>query len=198
MQLTKMLVPAAIACAILSGQALAVDIIPPAASDNTVTFAGQVSDSTCVMSINGQKVKPIVLLPTVPVSDFGATGSKTGTTDFIVSVSDCTLYEPAPARAMADGKTVSTVFVAHEVEDTHLQNTMTSASGGAKNIHINIMDTLDRDINFSEPFHGHNDLKIKGNIATATYKAQYVSHAPADEVSSGYVRASMQYALSYD
>ena len=199
MKLSNTLIPAAMACALFSGQAMAVDLYPAAASDNTVTFLGQVSDSTCVMSINGQDVKPVVLLPTVPLDSFGTTGSRAGTTDFVVSVSGCPIYNQNPARALSGGKYLSTMFVAHETADTHLMNTITPEAGGAKNIHINIIDTRDYDINFSEQFHGERDLVLnQDGTASATYRAQYISHAEQSDISSGYVRASMQYALSYD
>lgn len=129
MKLSNTLIPAAIACALFSGQAMAVDLDPAAVSDNTVTFLGQVSDSTCVMSINGQDIKPVVLLPTVPRDSFSTTGSKAGTTDFVVSVSGCPIYNAAPARALSGGQYISTMFVAHETADTHLMNTITPGGG---------------------------------------------------------------------
>ena len=203
MQLTKALIPAAIAGALLSGNALAVALDPAAYSDNTVTFLGQVTDQTCQMTINGQAIRPVVLLPTVPLNTFESK-EKAGDTDFVVAISGCTMGYPADdARAvktyLREGDTISTMFVAHEIEGRNLQNVIPAASGGAKNIHINIVDTRDTDIDFTDVFHGNGDLKLDadGN-ASATYTAQYIAHDVQANRSAGYVRASMQYALSYD
>lgn len=207
MKLVKALMPAAIACALFSGHTLAVELTPPAYSDNTVTFLGQVTDQTCVMTINGQEIQPVVLLPTVPRSDFTSAGDTTGDTEFVVAVSDCTMGLPAD-RAAGDGviryleagNAISTTFVAHEIRNGNLLNVIDPASaGGADNVDINIVDSRGLDIDFTKPFHGAGDLILdaEGN-ASATYVAQYIAQQDHDNLSSGYVRASMQYALSYD
>lgn len=208
MKLTKALMPAAIACALFSGHALAVDLVPPAYSDNTVTFLGQVTDQTCVMTINGQEIKPVVLLPTVPRSDFTNAGDVTGDTDFVVAVSGCTITPTPETRAAGDGvndilyegDAISTVFVAHETRETNLLNVLDVDGGtGAKNVDINIVDTRGNDIDFTGPFHGGGDLVLDATgSASATYTAQYIAQEAFADLSSGYVRASMQYALSYD
>lgn len=43
-----------------------------AASDNTITFQGEVTDQTCAVTVNGNAVSPVVLLPTVSISDFAS------------------------------------------------------------------------------------------------------------------------------
>lgn len=203
MQLTKALIPVAIAGALLSGNALAVELDPAAYSDNTVTFLGQVTDQTCQMTINGQAIKPVVLLPTVPLSTFGSQDTA-GDTEFVVAISGCTMGYPADdaravTRYLGEGDAISTMFVAHEIEGSNLQNVMDSASGGAQNIHVNIVDSRGDDIDFTSPFHGGGDLVLdaQGN-ASAIYMAQYIAHDVQSNRTSGYVRASMQYALSYD
>ncbi|MBJ3815377.1 type 1 fimbrial protein [Shimwellia pseudoproteus] len=202
MTFTQALMPAAIACALFAGSAMAVELEPVAAySDNTVTFLGQVTDQTCQITINGQAVKPVVLLPTVPVESFDADRARAGDTEFVVAVSGCPINDPPPTRALVNGKRISTTFVAHETIDGNLLNVIPEASGGAKNVHINIIDTRNYDIDFATPFHGEGDLRLKGGdstTATATYTAQYIAHGEPSELGAGYVRASMQYALSYD
>lgn len=57
----------------------------------TVTFEGEVTDQTCIVSINGQ-TNSVVMLPTVAMTEFGATlatGQSAGQTPFTVSVSGC-------------------------------------------------------------------------------------------------------------
>lgn len=200
MKLTKVLMPAALTLALFSGHTMAVELSPAATSDNTVTFLGQVTDSTCEITLNGQPIKPVVLLPTVSASELATADSRAGTTDFVVRVSNCQIVDPTPARAMVDAKTISTVFIAHETHGTNLKNTIGSNAGGAENVHINIIDprvSNGGDIDFSKRFYGNGDLQLKeDNSAQAIYKAQYI--APEGNATAGYVRASMQYALSYD
>lgn len=207
MKLTKALMPAAIACALFSGHALAVELDPPAYSDNTVTFLGQVTDQTCVMTINGQEIQPVVLLPTVPRSDFTDAGDTTGDTEFVVAVSGCTITagdNPGGTTGLQsdlyEGSAISTVFVAHEIRGTNLLNVIDpDTAGGAKNVDINIVDTRGASIDFTAPFNGAGDLVLDATgSASAIYTAQYIAQEAFDDLSSGYVRASMQYALSYD
>ncbi|HEI8868461.1 TPA: type 1 fimbrial protein [Serratia odorifera] len=71
---------------------LAVSSLPLAAiAAPTVTFEGEVTDQTCVVSVNGQ-TNSVVMLPTVAMTEFGATltnGQSAGQTPFTVSISGC-------------------------------------------------------------------------------------------------------------
>ena len=58
------------------------------ASDNTITFQGEVTDQTCSVTVNGNALSPVVLLPTVSISDF-ASSTTAGATAFEVGVSGC-------------------------------------------------------------------------------------------------------------
>ena len=40
------------------------------ASDNTITFLGEVADETCSVTVNGVAASPTVLLPTVSASSW--------------------------------------------------------------------------------------------------------------------------------
>lgn len=208
MTCTKALMPAAIACALFAGNAMAAEaeLAPNAYSDNTVTFLGQVTDQTCEMTINGQAIRPVVLLPTVP-RDVFQSESTAGETEFVVAVSGCRMGYPADdARAvikyLGEGDAISTTFVAHEIEGPDLKNVILPDNGGAQNIHINIVDSRGVDIDFQQPFHGNGDLELKDTdgigSASAIYTARYIAHDTYANLSAGYVRASMQYALSYD
>ena len=57
MTLNRAFLSALMASALFSTNALA--------SDNTITFMGEVSDETCSISVNGSDASPVVLLPTV-------------------------------------------------------------------------------------------------------------------------------------
>jgi type 1 fimbria pilin len=74
---------------LISAQALA--------ADNTVTFLGEVTSETCTVAINGNKVSPVVLLPSVNKSELLTAGSVAKPTTFDISVSGCT-GNPAQQR----------------------------------------------------------------------------------------------------
>lgn len=69
------------------------------ASNNTVSFQGEVTSETCTVTVNGNSVKPIVLLPSVNVSALGAAGKTAGQATFDIGVSGCT----------GDAKTATTI-----------------------------------------------------------------------------------------
>lgn len=75
------------------------------ASDNTITFQGEVTDQTCSVTVNGNALSPVVLLPTVSISDF-ASSTTAGATAFEVGVSGC-------AVDTVD-REISTVFVGNQ------------------------------------------------------------------------------------
>ncbi|MFT8210809.1 MAG: fimbrial protein [Symbiopectobacterium sp.] len=94
------------------------------ASDNTISFQGEVADETCEVSVNGNNASPVVLLPTVSASQLNAAGQTAGQTTFDIGVSGCT--------GDADGMTVSTVFVGNQVTSAgNLGNTGTANNAQA-------------------------------------------------------------------
>ncbi len=60
------------------------------ASNNTITFQGEVTAQTCSVTVNGLEANPVVLLPTVSSSDLDASGQTKGKTTFTLGVSGCT------------------------------------------------------------------------------------------------------------
>ena len=156
-----------------------------AASDNTITFQGEVTDETCSVAVNGNSASPVVLLPTVSASDLAASGDTAGQVTFDIGVNGCT--------GNASGETkISTVFVGNQVTTNgNLGNT-----GTAKNVEVQLLDTANAVINLSNGFTGNGDLKLAANEkeASATYTAQYYANAAA---TAGTVEATLQYAVSY-
>ena len=147
-----------------------------AASDNTITFQGEVTDQTCAVTVNGNAVSPVVLLPTVSISDF-ASSTTAGATNFEVGVSGCAVE--------TTDREISTVFVGNQV---------TAASAG--DVEIQILDTAGTVIDFTSYFTGDADLTLTAGetSASANYTAQYYS---AGTPTAGDVTASLQYAVTY-
>lgn len=155
-----------------------------AASDNTITFQGEVTDQTCAVTINGNAASPVVLLPTVSTGDF-ASSTTAGATTFEVGVSGCT------ADTSGDVE-ISTVFVGNLVTSSgNLGNT-----GTASDVEIQILDTAGTVIDFTSNFNGNGDLTLTSGAtsASADYTAQYYTTRTP---SAGSVTASLQYAVTY-
>ncbi|HDM8061266.1 fimbrial protein [Vibrio harveyi] len=157
-----------------------------AASANTITFQGEVTDETCTVSVNGENASPVVLLETVPKSELAKSGDTAGATEFEVSISGCT------GNATTGVPNISTVFVGNQVTGNgNLGNT-----GSATNVELQILDTSDSAIDLSGGYKGSNDLALAAGekANSATYKAQYYATGAS---TAGTVNASLQYAVSY-
>lgn len=155
------------------------------ASDNTITFQGEVADETCTVTVNGNTYSPVVLLPTVSTNDLSMAGQTAGDTTFEIGVTGCTGTTTGDVR-------ISTVFVGNLVtNDGNLGST-----GTANNVDIQILDIANNVIDFNSTFNGEGDLTLTSNQteASATYIAQYYA---TDASTAGTVQASMQYAISY-
>lgn len=135
------------------------------------------------MTINGNALSPMVLLPTVSIADFS--GSTTaGATTFEVGVSGCAVE--------TTDRDISTVFVGNQVTTSgNLGNT-----GSAGDVEIQILDTTGAVIDFTSQFIGNADLTLTAGetSASANYTAQYYS---AGTPTAGDVIASLQYAVTY-
>jgi len=156
-----------------------------AASDNTISFQGEVAAETCSVTVNGNAASPVVLLPTVSTSDLEASGSTAGQTSFEVGVSGCT-------GDSANATTISSVFVGNNVSTNgNLSNT-----GTASNVEVQILDTADTAIDLTSGYTASGDLTLAAGetSSSATYSAQYYATGAA---TSGTVAASLQYAVTY-
>ena len=60
-----------------------------ATSTGTITFNGEVTDTTCEVSVNGQGADATVVLPTVPATELKTSGMTTGRTNFDLQLTNC-------------------------------------------------------------------------------------------------------------
>ena len=156
-----------------------------AASNNTITFQGEVTAQTCSVTVNGVDANPMVLLPTVSSSDLDASGKTAGKTTFTLGVSGC-----APGPTDID---VKTVFVANQVTASgNLKNT-----GTAGNVELQLLKdattTSGIDLNSGVAQDGIV-LKAGDTAAEHDFAVQYYATGQAG---AGSVIASVQYAVSY-
>lgn len=62
-----------------------------AASTGTITFNGELTDTTCEVDIEGQGADATITLPTVGVNDLAVAGAVTGRTAFNMNLSKCSV-----------------------------------------------------------------------------------------------------------
>jgi major type 1 subunit fimbrin (pilin) len=130
---------------LISAQALA--------ADNTVTFLGEVTSETCTVAINGNKVSPVVLLPSVNKSELLTAGSVAKPTTFDISVSGCTGNPAQPT-------TISSKFAGNSITVGGNLGNVATGTTAATNAEIQILDTAAAPINFTTPFTASGDLTL--------------------------------------
>ncbi|MDF7659017.1 fimbrial protein [Erwiniaceae bacterium L1_54_6] len=155
------------------------------ASDNTISFQGEVTAETCSVTVNGNTTSPVVLMPTVSTTDLSASGDTAGATTFTMGLTGCTGDSTAST-------TVSTVFVGNNVSSTgNLTNT-----GTAGNVEVQLLDPQDAVIDLTDGYTASGDLTLASGEteSSANYNVQYYATGVP---TAGTVVASLQYAVSY-
>jgi len=156
---------------------------------NTITFVGEVTDQTCEVSINGQ-ADPIVLLPSVPVTQLKAAGSRAGLTPFTLSMSNCT----APIEAVQ----LTTRFLGRGVTKAgNLGNLAPVRKAENVSIQLTENETGTKPIDLSKGVTAATGPVLAAGQTTAshTYAAQYYSHD--GNAKAGAVQAVVEYVISY-
>lgn len=156
-----------------------------AASNNTITFQGEVTAQTCSVTVNGLEANPMVLLPTVSTADLDTSGKKAGKTTFTLGVSGCT--------ADAADVDIKTVFVGNQVSSTgNLINT-----GTATNVELQLLKdaTTTTGIDLNSGLAQDGIVLLAGQTsAEHDFAVQYYTTGLA---TPGSVISSVQYAVSY-
>ena len=159
-----------------------------AASQNTITFKGQVSDQTCSVTVNGNAANPVILMPTVSAAALASANSTAGETPFTISVSGCT----APGTGSGN-LAIKTAFLGSDVTSAgNLVN-----AGGATNVQVQLLDSAGGTavkLNGITSVAGLN-LKEGETSASHDFAVQYISEAGG--ATAGTVSATAQYALDY-
>lgn len=157
-----------------------------AASQNTITFNGQVTDQTCTVSVNGNAANPMILLPTVTASSLSAVNSTAGETPFTVSISGCT----APSSGSL---AIKTAFLGNNV--TSAGNL--GSSGTASNVQVQLLTAPAGSAIVLEGVTSVAGLVLPSAQTETShdFAARYVSEDGG--ATAGTVTASVQYALDY-
>lgn len=105
------------------------------AVDGTITINGQITDTTCTISVDGGSNDATVTLPTVSSTTLGAAGATAGATPFTISLSNC---------SGTSLNTASTYFEpgAYVDSTTGRLNIDSAAADAATNVQVQLLNAI--------------------------------------------------------
>ncbi|WP_434638741.1 fimbrial protein [Klebsiella sp. I138] len=163
-----------------------------AASTGTITFNGELTDTTCQVDINGQGSDATVVLPTVGVNQLTASGDTTGRTSFNMNISDCVIgTEGGHSKVSAFFQPGNTV----DLSTGRLKNT----GGSATNVDLRLLDASNNyaPINVGNTDQVNDTAYVDINAdgtANVPYAVEYYANA---QTTPGTVISSVVYNLQY-
>jgi len=157
-----------------------------AASTGTITFVGEVTDTTCDVSVDGGSSDSTVTLPTVSTSNLASVGDTAGRVEFDITLTNCS---SAAQDAYA-------FFEAGENVDSSTGRLINT--GTATNVDLQLLDVD----NLYTPINIGNTLQHSDSSATAifndtarlNYAVEYYANAAS---TPGDVSSSVTYTVSY-
>lgn len=161
------------------------------AADGTITINGQITDTTCTISVDGGSSDATVTLPTVSVSSLAAAGTTAGATPFNISLSGCTGVSL---------NTASTYFEpgAYVDSQTGRLNIDTTAADAASNVQVQLLNA-DRNaiVAGASIANGQNDIPvdISSGSGILNYYAQYYATGAS---TAGSVTTQVDYTMTYE
>ncbi len=163
-----------------------------AASTGTITFNGELTDTTCNVDINGQGSDATIVLPTVGVNQLTASGDTTGRTSFNMNVSDCVIgTEGGHSKVAAFFQPGNTV----DLSTGRLKN----VGGSATNVDLRLLDASNSfapiNVGNTDQVNGMGYVNIKADgTAFLPYAVEYYANA---QTTPGTVTSSVVYNLQY-
>ncbi|MFA3760600.1 fimbrial protein [Yersinia sp. 2544 StPb PI] len=156
------------------------------AADGTITINGQITDTTCGVSVNNGTKDGTVNLPTISASALSSVNSVAGTTPFNISLSGCT------------GATLNNAYAYFEpgafVETS--TGRLNNNSGTATGVQVRLLDKSSTAIMVGGASQGGVVEDISTGDATLGYYAQY--YANSGTVGAGTVVTQVDYTIVYD
>lgn len=179
------------------------------ASDNTgtVTFGGELTESSCKVDIEGQGPNAVITLPTVSTNTLAQAGKVTGRTAFNMNLHDCVYRQSDPSRMAPRNNydypfsRVSAFFETGSTVDQtvgRLKNMDTSPTG-ATFVQLQLLDGS----NGFAPIKVGNTKQVTDTVyvkiddddkATLPYAVEYYA---TGETTAGKVNSSVVYTLQY-
>lgn len=158
------------------------------AADGTITINGEITDTTCNISVNGGAADATVVLPTVSASSLAAAGETAGATPFNIALSGCT------GTALGTATTWFESGLNVDSTSGRLNNT-----GTATEVQVQLLNSGMAAIMAGGPQGGGGQNDIPVDISTGdgtlNYYAQYYATAPS---TAGTVVTSVEYTLVYE
>lgn len=165
------------------------------ANTGTITFSGQVVDSTCAVTVNNTSASATVTLPTVKIQELANANDTAGATPFTIDVTGCTAITTPPITS------IKTRFLAQDADGANLANT----AGTATNVAIQLLEdtgvigsTGDTALNFTTGYAESGTQLLAdatgSGVVQFPFVARYIATGGA---TAGTVQAIVDYELVY-
>lgn len=170
--------------------ALSMTTLGVQASTGTITFQGELTDSTCDVDISGQGNNATVMLPTVSINQLTALNDTSGRTAFTMELSNCNI-------GAAGHSTVSAFFQPGATVDL-VTGRLKNTGGNATNVDLQLLDAS----NSFAPIHIGDTSQVNGtayvNISNGSAFLPYaVEYFALGQTTPGTVTSSVVYNLQY-
>ncbi|MBK4785154.1 MAG: type 1 fimbrial protein [Pantoea sp. Pent] len=159
-----------------------------AASSGTITFNGELTASTCDVSVDGKGPSSTVVLPPLSTSGFQKAGETGGTTKFLMTLTNCkgtlqtasAFFEAGPSVDMTSGR---------------LKNT----TGSATNVQLQLLDGSSTtqapiDVGNSNQMTNTQYVDISSGNTTLPYAVRYYA---TNAATAGTVVSNVTYSIQY-
>lgn len=168
------------------------------ANTGTITFSGQVVDSTCAVTVNNTTASATVTLPTVKIQELANANDTAGATPFTIDVTGCTAITTPLITS------IKTRFLAQNVNGANLANT--AGTTPATKVAIQLLQDIgvigstgDTALNFTTGYAESGTQPLADAIGLGVVKFPFVARYIAVEngVTAGTVQAIVDYELVY-
>lgn len=171
------------------GVSFLVNAAPAEESNGVISFAGELTDSTCKVDIEGQGPNATVILPTVRTSELNSPAKSTGRTNFNINLSDC---------VAADGKNTVAVYFQPGQTVNMESGRLINTNGDADNVELQLLDVKSNykviNVGNSEQMNTSGFADMTGGAAILPYAVEYYA---TDKTTAGQVKSSVIYSLIY-
>ncbi|WP_342316336.1 fimbrial protein [Lysobacter sp. FW306-1B-D06B] len=178
----------AMVTALLVGSATA----PAFAADGSITFNGEILDSTCTVTggagTDGGVKDLTVTLPTIQKAALAAANQVAGETPFTIVIGG------AGQTGCVNGKTAKLWWEQSGSDIDTATGRLKNNGGSATNVQIDVKNSAGASINFATNANPSTAV-IAGNTATLNYAAQYYATAAA---TAGTVTSKVIYSVAYN
>lgn len=159
-----------------------------AASAGNIQFNGELTATTCDVSIDGQGPDATVTLPTISTSQFSYYGKGVGRTSFVMELSNCTGSQGTVSAFFESGPTVDAT-----------SGLLLNTGGTASRIALELLDGTTGNqvhVGYSSQVSENAYVDISSGSAQLPYAVQYIGTQPTPP-GPGTVASNVTYSLQY-